>query len=48
MFFHGAHMPDLLKKFFSPKSLFLSIFLFEMFKFFVNFGIKNQEVPISQ
>ena len=41
-------MPDPLKKFFSPKSLFLSILLFEMFKFFVNFGIKILDVPFSQ
>ena len=47
-FFPWSAHAQSLKKVFTPKSLFLSIFLFKMFKFFVNFGIKNLKTPFSQ
>ena len=46
-FFHGGHMHDGLKNFFSPKSYFLSIFLFEMSDFFKKLCTCNLEVPFS-
>ena len=47
LFFHGGRMHDSLKFFFSPKSYFLSISLFEMSDFFKKLCTCNLEVPFS-